>query len=145
MLSSDIPLGFVAYLQWELRLIPCLVCAQVSLIIIYTHVATASLLHVVHHTSLHCSCMDVSQDVNRMRESLALFEAIVGYPWFKKSSVILFLNKKDLLEEKIMYSDLADYFPDYTGMWQLQCCTIKRVCSGHCAGHVPTSSLKPLG
>lgn len=51
-----------------------------------------------------------------MRESLALFEAIVGYPWFKKSSVILFLNKKDLLEEKIMYSDLANYFPDYTGM-----------------------------
>ena len=56
------------------------------------------------------------QEINRMRESLALFEAIVGYPWFKKSSVILFLNKKDLLEEKIMYSDLADYFPDYTGM-----------------------------
>ena len=62
-------------------------------------------------------CMCVSQDVNRMRESLALFEAIVGYPWFKKSSVILFLNKKDLLEEKIMHSDLADYFPDYTGMY----------------------------
>ena len=61
--------------------------------------------------------MGVSQDVNRMRESLALFEAIVGYPWFKKSSVILFLNKKDLLEEKIMHSDLADYFPDYTGMY----------------------------
>ena len=60
--------------------------------------------------------MLLSQDVNRMRESLALFEAIVGYPWFKKSSVILFLNKKDLLEEKIMSSDLADYFPDYTGM-----------------------------
>ena len=79
--------------------------------------------------------MDVSQDVNRMRESLALFEAIVGYPWFKKSSVILFLNKKDLLEEKIMHSDLADYFPDYTGMHSykclLQCCTINPVCSGH--------------
>ena len=50
-----------------------------------------------------------------MTESLALFEAIVGYPWFRKSSIILFLNKKDLLEEKIMISDLAAYFPDYTG------------------------------
>ena len=56
-----------------------------------------------------------------MRESLALFEAIVGYPWFQKSSVILFLNKKDLLEEKIMHSDLADYFPDYTGMHSYKC------------------------
>ena len=50
-----------------------------------------------------------------MRESLALFETIVGYPWFKRSSIILFLNKKDLLEEKIMTSHLADFFPDYTG------------------------------
>lgn len=37
------------------------------------------------------------------------------YPWFQNSSVILFLNKKDLLEEKIMYSHLADYFSDYDG------------------------------
>ncbi|NXX16098.1 GNA14 protein, partial [Podargus strigoides] len=28
------------------------------------------------------------------------------YPWFLNSSVILFLNKKDLLEEKLMYSHL---------------------------------------
>ena len=59
----------------------------------------------------------LSQNINRMRESLALFEAIIGYPWFKKSSVILFLNKKDLLEDKIMHSNLADYFPDYTGTY----------------------------
>ena len=50
-----------------------------------------------------------------MQESLSLFENIIRYPWFSKSSVILFLNKKDLLEEKIMTSHLADYFPDYTG------------------------------
>ena len=61
-----------------------------------------------------CWC-DGVQEVNRMRESLALFEAIVGYPWFRKSSVILFLNKKDLLEEKILTSHLVEYFPDYTG------------------------------
>ena len=55
------------------------------------------------------------QDINRMTESLSLFQNIARYPWFTKSSIILFLNKKDLLEEKIMSSHLADYFPEYTG------------------------------
>ncbi|KAL6427652.1 hypothetical protein ACFW04_008846 [Cataglyphis niger] len=50
---------------------------------------------------------------NRMEESKALFKTIITYPWFQHSSVILFLNKKDLLEEKIMYSHLVDYFPEY--------------------------------
>lgn len=50
-----------------------------------------------------------------MEESKALFRTIITYPWFQNSSVILFLNKKDLLEEKIMYSHLVDYFPEYDG------------------------------
>jgi len=52
---------------------------------------------------------------NRMEESKALFRTIITYPWFTNSSVILFLNKKDLLEEKIMTSNLADYFPSFEG------------------------------
>lgn len=52
-----------------------------------------------------------------MEESKALFRTIITYPWFQNSSVILFLNKKDLLEEKIMYSHLVDYFPEYDGKW----------------------------
>ncbi|XP_065263102.1 guanine nucleotide-binding protein subunit alpha-14 [Emys orbicularis] len=52
---------------------------------------------------------------NRMEESKALFKTIITYPWFLNSSVILFLNKKDLLEEKIMYSHLISYFPEFTG------------------------------
>ncbi|XP_078423653.1 guanine nucleotide-binding protein subunit alpha-14 [Cetorhinus maximus] len=55
---------------------------------------------------------------NRMEESKALFKTIITYPWFHSSSVILFLNKKDLLEEKIMYSHLVDYFPEYNGPQQ---------------------------
>lgn len=50
-----------------------------------------------------------------MEESKALFRTIITYPWFQNSSVILFLNKKDLLEEKIMFSHLVDYFPEYDG------------------------------
>ncbi|XP_076675426.1 G protein alpha q subunit isoform X1 [Andrena cerasifolii] len=56
-----------------------------------------------------------SENENRMEESKALFKTIITYPWFQHSSVILFLNKKDLLEEKIMYSHLVDYFPAYNG------------------------------
>lgn len=54
-----------------------------------------------------------------MEESKALFRTIITYPWFQNSSVILFLNKKDLLEEKIMYSHLVDYFPEYDGKFLL--------------------------
>ncbi|KAM9841171.1 guanine nucleotide-binding protein subunit alpha-14-like [Aulostomus maculatus] len=52
---------------------------------------------------------------NRLEESLALFKTILSYSWFQESSTILFLNKTDLLEEKIAKSHLANYFPAYTG------------------------------
>ena len=56
------------------------------------------------------------QTINRLLESKALFSAILTYPWFERSSIILFLNKKDLLEEKIKTSHLVEYFPEYNGM-----------------------------
>ncbi|XP_029921456.1 guanine nucleotide-binding protein G(q) subunit alpha-like [Myripristis murdjan] len=56
-----------------------------------------------------------SVNENRMEESKALFRTIITYRWFKDSAVILFLNKIDLLEEKIMFSHLVDYFPEYDG------------------------------
>lgn len=56
-----------------------------------------------------------SSDVNRMEESMALFKTIITSNWFQESSILLFLNKKDLLQEKIMYSHLDDYFPEYYG------------------------------
>lgn len=60
-----------------------------------------------------CSFTHFSQ--NRMEESKALFKTIITYPWFQQSSVILFLNKTDILKEKIAYSHLATYFPEFTG------------------------------
>ncbi|XP_066138652.1 G protein alpha q subunit [Euwallacea fornicatus] len=59
-----------------------------------------------------------SENENRMEESKALFKTIITYPWFQNSSIILFLNKKDLLEEKIMVSHLVDYFPEFVGAKQ---------------------------
>ncbi|CAF1087768.1 unnamed protein product [Didymodactylos carnosus] len=52
---------------------------------------------------------------NQMEESKALFHTIITCPWFTRSSIILFLNKTDLLKEKIMYSHLVDYFPEFQG------------------------------
>ncbi|KAF7666461.1 hypothetical protein LDENG_00106610 [Lucifuga dentata] len=56
-----------------------------------------------------------SEKDNRLKESLALLKTILSSGWFQESSTILFLNKTDLLEEKITQSHLADYFPAYTG------------------------------
>ncbi|KAJ3446652.1 guanine nucleotide-binding protein alpha-4 subunit-related [Anaeramoeba flamelloides] len=53
--------------------------------------------------------------VNRMLESLNLFRELFTRSWFKKSSIILFLNKKDLFQEKIKKLDLNVCFPEYTG------------------------------
>jgi len=50
-----------------------------------------------------------------MKESMDLFEEIVNSSYFKRSSVILFLNKVDLLEEKLPRVPLTTYFKDYTG------------------------------
>ena len=38
---------------------------------------------------------------NRLREALSLFQTIWNNRWLKTISVILFLNKQDLLREKI--------------------------------------------
>ncbi|XP_063057008.1 guanine nucleotide-binding protein subunit alpha-11-like [Engraulis encrasicolus] len=52
---------------------------------------------------------------NRMEESMTLFYTTIHSPWFISSSIILFLNKKDILAEKIQTSDLQTYFPKFTG------------------------------
>ena len=44
-----------------------------------------------------------------------LFESIVNTSWFKRSSIILFLNKVDLFKEKLEHSPVTEYFPDYQG------------------------------
>ncbi|KJH43314.1 g-protein alpha subunit [Dictyocaulus viviparus] len=52
---------------------------------------------------------------NRLRESLALFKNIWNNRWLKTISVILFLNKQDLLSEKIKAKRylLESYFPEF--------------------------------
>jgi len=52
---------------------------------------------------------------NRMHESLKLFKEIANTKWFLNTSMILFLNKKDLFQEKIKKVDLTVAFPEYKG------------------------------
>uniref|UniRef100_S4RPV7 Guanine nucleotide binding protein (G protein), alpha transducing activity polypeptide 2 n=1 Tax=Petromyzon marinus TaxID=7757 RepID=S4RPV7_PETMA len=54
-------------------------------------------------------------EVNRMHESLHLFNSICNHRYFNDTSIVLFLNKKDLFEEKVKKVHLNICFPDYDG------------------------------
>uniref|UniRef100_A0A3P9J5I6 Guanine nucleotide binding protein (G protein), alpha 13b n=1 Tax=Oryzias latipes TaxID=8090 RepID=A0A3P9J5I6_ORYLA len=55
------------------------------------------------------------RQTNRLSESLNIFETIVNNRVFNNVSIILFLNKTDLLEEKVKQVSIKDYFPDFLG------------------------------
>lgn len=59
--------------------------------------------------------LDEDDEMNRMRESMKLFESICNNKWFTDTSIILFLNKKDLFQQKIQASPLNICFPEYKG------------------------------
>lgn len=54
-------------------------------------------------------------NMNRLRESLDLFKSIWNNRWLRTISVILFLNKQDLLAEKVKLgkSKIEDYFKEF--------------------------------
>ena len=52
-------------------------------------------------------------EVNRMQESLKIFGTICNSKWFVKSSILLFLNKKDVFYEKIPHYPINACFPEY--------------------------------
>ena len=50
-----------------------------------------------------------------MDEALRLFGSILNNRWFANTSLILFLNKKDLFEQKLRENPITVCFHDYTG------------------------------
>jgi len=52
---------------------------------------------------------------NRVHEAINVFDNIANSPYFVDSSMILFLNKKDLFEDKIKSVSLKVCFADYEG------------------------------
>lgn len=55
------------------------------------------------------------RQTNRLSESLNIFETIVNNRVFSNVSIILFLNKTDLLGEKVKQVSIKDYFPEFLG------------------------------
>lgn len=57
------------------------------------------------------------ENMNRMEETLNLFDEICNSRWFRNTAIILFLNKRDMFEEKILKVPLTacPVFLDYTG------------------------------
>jgi hypothetical protein len=56
------------------------------------------------------------ETVNRMDESLKLFDEICNSKWFSDTAIILFLNKSDIFLEKIKTIDLNVCFKNYKGL-----------------------------
>jgi len=57
------------------------------------------------------------ENMNRMEETLNLFDEICNSRWFRSTAIILFLNKRDMFEEKIqkVALNVCPVFSDYTG------------------------------
>lgn len=53
--------------------------------------------------------------VNRLEEALVLFQEVCHSHYFHNTPILLFLNKRDLFEDKIMRVPLANFRPDYPG------------------------------
>lgn len=50
---------------------------------------------------------------NRLVESLQLWRNIINSSWFQRTSIVLFLNKKDLFRRKLRYHPLELFFPQF--------------------------------
>ncbi|KAF8798215.1 heterotrimeric G-protein alpha subunit, GPA2-like protein [Phlegmacium glaucopus] len=60
-------------------------------------------------------CLVEDKDANQMQDAMTIWDSICHSQWFKKTSIILFLNKNDLFEQKILTSDIRSFFPDFDG------------------------------
>jgi GTPase SAR1 family protein len=60
-------------------------------------------------------CLYEDEKQNRLHESLQVFSTIANNPVFSKSTILLFLNKIDLFEDKIKRVSLKVAFPEYSG------------------------------
>ncbi|VDM40680.1 unnamed protein product [Toxocara canis] len=60
---------------------------------------------------------------NRMIQSQQIFKTIVQSDYFKNASIVLFLNKFDIFQEKIKYTSLKKCWPEYNGDDSVEDCT----------------------
>ncbi|PFH45979.1 hypothetical protein AMATHDRAFT_157094 [Amanita thiersii Skay4041] len=60
-------------------------------------------------------CLFEDRDANQMQDAMTIWDSICHSQWFKHTSIILFLNKNDLFEQKIKHSHIKNFFPDFEG------------------------------
>merc|ERR1719273_1900008 len=73
-----------------------------------------AVLYVVAISEYDQLCYE-DNETNRVLEALDLFEDIANSEWFADIDIILFLNKRDLLKEKIKKVPPQDFFPEFRG------------------------------
>jgi hypothetical protein len=53
---------------------------------------------------------------NRLKEAITVFASITNSPWFARASMVLFLNKRDLFQNKLQAGkSIRSVFADYRG------------------------------
>ena len=60
-------------------------------------------------------CLAEAEDRNALHESIDTFDETINSPGVRSRTVILFLNKKDLLPASLEMYDFTKYFPQYKG------------------------------
>lgn len=80
--------------------------------IVINYIFNLLLLKNINLISINCY-----RKTNRLAESLNIFDTIVNNINFKGISIILFLNKSDLLAKKVasLETDIRNYYKEFTG------------------------------
>lgn len=75
----------------------------------------ADVTAILYVASLNCYNQTLYEDenINAMEDSLNLFDEIINSRWFRRTAIILFLNKQDLFRIKIEEVPLTVCFPEY--------------------------------
>ncbi|ORY36929.1 G protein alpha subunit [Rhizoclosmatium globosum] len=71
-----------------------------------------AIIFVVALSAYDQTCME-AEGMNRMIESINVFNSIIQFPLFKKTGIILFLNKIDLFKEKIQVTPISNFFSNF--------------------------------
>ncbi|CEF61844.1 Guanine nucleotide binding protein (G-protein), alpha subunit family and G protein alpha subunit, helical insertion domain and P-loop containing nucleoside triphosphate hydrolase domain-containing protein [Strongyloides ratti] len=59
--------------------------------------------------------LEEDPSINRLDDSIELFYTILSNEFLLKSNIILFMNKKDIFENKLSKVKFSDFYPNYKG------------------------------
>ncbi|KAL2915029.1 hypothetical protein HK105_205351 [Polyrhizophydium stewartii] len=74
-----------------------------------------TVLFVTSLSSFDQNLEEEDKPFNRLQDAIELFGGVVNNQLLARAEIILFLNKKDIFEEKLKTIKFADHFPRYNG------------------------------